>query len=432
MVGRLCSQSSPACCSLPRRRAGGAAARRPRHRRDGISDARPRICSPIRSSPGSTSCSIRASSTRTGWRFAWPSRPTSRSARSSERAARSESSSTSATRQRSAASTWAASLRAPRQHWARRRRDGPGGTRSGFLPSRSSTRRTTTAPVLLTERFPPLEVVSRINTARLQGLDPDAGRVRRARSSRASRRPTRRTVPGPALLAGLLFVAAFLLRSSRSCSSAACFFGAGEKRGGVARCHRSSVRSRSSIGAPDETTPKTGARRWRHSPPCSSETASVHSPRRPGSSRGRSRRPPANGPVRPEPRRAELSGRRAMALRPDRREPRLPFAELKALRRPLRRTTILRVLLGSALAAVFVAALVVARDRDAQPDGLLPAGRHRHDRPRPVREHRPATGVRRAGAPRCRRGRADRRHRLLRHCLRARARPARPARIWRR
>jgi len=79
--------------------------------------------------------------------------------------------------------------------------------------------------------------------------------------------------------------------------------------------------------------------------------------------------------VRPEPRRAALSGGRAIALLPDRRAPRLPFAELKALRRPLLRTTILRVLLGSALAAVFVAALVVARERDAQPDGLLPAGR---------------------------------------------------------
>ena len=61
-------------------------------------------------------------------------------------------------------------------------------------------------------------------------------------------------------------------------------------------------------------------------------------------------------------------------MRSDRREPGLPFAEVAALRRPLLRTAVLRVVLGVALMAVLIAALVVARDRDAQPDALLPAG----------------------------------------------------------
>ncbi|MEJ7791203.1 MAG: vWA domain-containing protein [Gaiellaceae bacterium] len=56
------------------------------------------------------------------------------------------------------------------------------------------------------------------------------------------------------------------------------------------------------------------------------------------------------------------------------REPGLPYGELEALRRPLLRTTVLRLLLGVALAAVLVAALVLAWSRDAQPDPLLPAG----------------------------------------------------------
>ncbi|MBA3428010.1 MAG: VWA domain-containing protein, partial [Actinobacteria bacterium] len=51
-----------------------------------------------------------------------------------------------------------------------------------------------------------------------------------------------------------------------------------------------------------------------------------------------------------------------------------PYGELEALRRPLLRTTVLRLLLGVALAAVLVAALVLAWSRDARPDPLLPAG----------------------------------------------------------
>jgi hypothetical protein len=56
------------------------------------------------------------------------------------------------------------------------------------------------------------------------------------------------------------------------------------------------------------------------------------------------------------------------------REPGLPYGELDAIRRPLLRTTVLRVLLGVALASALVAAFVVARSRDAQPDPLLPVG----------------------------------------------------------
>jgi hypothetical protein len=55
-------------------------------------------------------------------------------------------------------------------------------------------------------------------------------------------------------------------------------------------------------------------------------------------------------------------------------EPRLPYGELGALRRPVLRATALRLVLGAALAGVLVAALVVALGRDARPDALLPAG----------------------------------------------------------
>jgi hypothetical protein len=60
--------------------------------------------------------------------------------------------------------------------------------------------------------------------------------------------------------------------------------------------------------------------------------------------------------------------------RPPERPPGLPYAELSALRWPLVRTTLFRVLLGLGLAAALVAALAVARSRDAQPDPLLPVG----------------------------------------------------------
>ena len=56
------------------------------------------------------------------------------------------------------------------------------------------------------------------------------------------------------------------------------------------------------------------------------------------------------------------------------RDPALPHGELAALRGPIRRTTVLRLLLGLALAGVFVAALAHARGRDARPDPLLPVG----------------------------------------------------------
>jgi hypothetical protein len=59
-------------------------------------------------------------------------------------------------------------------------------------------------------------------------------------------------------------------------------------------------------------------------------------------------------------------------LRP--RDPRLPYGGVGALRRPRRRTTAFRVLLGLALIAVLVSALVVALGRDARPDALLPVG----------------------------------------------------------
>ena len=65
-----------------------------------------------------------------------------------------------------------------------------------------------------------------------------------------------------------------------------------------------------------------------------------------------------------------------MAALPDalRGEPRLPYGELGALRRPVLRTTAVRLLLGAALVGVLVAAFVVALGRDARPDALLPAG----------------------------------------------------------
>ena len=56
------------------------------------------------------------------------------------------------------------------------------------------------------------------------------------------------------------------------------------------------------------------------------------------------------------------------------RDPALPHGELAALRRPIRRTMALRVTLGLALAAVFLAALAHSRERDARPDPLLPPG----------------------------------------------------------
>jgi hypothetical protein len=59
-------------------------------------------------------------------------------------------------------------------------------------------------------------------------------------------------------------------------------------------------------------------------------------------------------------------------LRP--REERLPYGELPALRRPVLRARFLRVVLALALAVIFLAALAVARSRDAQPSAILPAG----------------------------------------------------------
>lgn len=56
------------------------------------------------------------------------------------------------------------------------------------------------------------------------------------------------------------------------------------------------------------------------------------------------------------------------------REPRLPYGELGALRRPRLRATAFRAVLGLALVGMFGAALVVALGRDARPDALLPAG----------------------------------------------------------
>ena len=57
-----------------------------------------------------------------------------------------------------------------------------------------------------------------------------------------------------------------------------------------------------------------------------------------------------------------------------RRNGRLPYGELSSLRRPIVRTTLFRAVLGLCLAGVLLAALVVARGRDARPDPLLPVG----------------------------------------------------------
>ena len=56
------------------------------------------------------------------------------------------------------------------------------------------------------------------------------------------------------------------------------------------------------------------------------------------------------------------------------RERALPVSEPAALTRAVRRTRLLRAVLGLALAASLLAALVLARSRDARPDALLPAG----------------------------------------------------------
>jgi hypothetical protein len=56
------------------------------------------------------------------------------------------------------------------------------------------------------------------------------------------------------------------------------------------------------------------------------------------------------------------------------REPLLPHGELQALRRPVRRTTVFRLLLGFCLVVVVLAAVLIARGRDARPDPVLPAG----------------------------------------------------------
>jgi hypothetical protein len=65
-----------------------------------------------------------------------------------------------------------------------------------------------------------------------------------------------------------------------------------------------------------------------------------------------------------------------MAALPDalRGEARLPHGELGALRRPIVRATVFRLMLAAALVGVLLAALVVALGRDARPDALLPAG----------------------------------------------------------
>jgi hypothetical protein len=65
-----------------------------------------------------------------------------------------------------------------------------------------------------------------------------------------------------------------------------------------------------------------------------------------------------------------------MVALPDalRREPGLPHGELRALRRPVLRTSAFRLILGLALVGLWLFALVVALERDARPDALLPAG----------------------------------------------------------
>jgi hypothetical protein len=56
------------------------------------------------------------------------------------------------------------------------------------------------------------------------------------------------------------------------------------------------------------------------------------------------------------------------------REPVIPYGDVGVLRRPIRRAGVLRTVLGLALAGVLLAALAVARGRDARPDPLLPPG----------------------------------------------------------
>jgi hypothetical protein len=56
------------------------------------------------------------------------------------------------------------------------------------------------------------------------------------------------------------------------------------------------------------------------------------------------------------------------------REAVLPFGEPSALFRVVRRTRLVRVGLGLVLGALLVAAVIVARSRDARPDAVLPAG----------------------------------------------------------
>jgi len=64
----------------------------------------------------------------------------------------------------------------------------------------------------------------------------------------------------------------------------------------------------------------------------------------------------------------------AVRPRPPRHERGLPYGEVASLRRPVVRTTVFRAALGLALTGLLLAALAVARERDARPDGLLPAG----------------------------------------------------------
>lgn len=59
-------------------------------------------------------------------------------------------------------------------------------------------------------------------------------------------------------------------------------------------------------------------------------------------------------------------------LRP--REQRLPYGELAAMRRPLTRAALLRLLLALGLAGTALAALLIAFSRDARPSAVLPAG----------------------------------------------------------
>ena len=276
MVGRRAASSArlPAGCSR-RRRAGGAAARRPRHRRDNIADAdhaslrrsgrrpvgRGARSEAVRSGPAGGSPGLRA--LRAG-RRGRANAPHGRKTRPSQLRDNAP-----------LPPRAAASLRAPRRHSARRRRDEPSATRSGFLRSRSSTRRTTgPRRCLLTQRFPPLEVVSRINTARLARSGCETRTARRFRREHRGTRH-RRTASGPALLAGLSarggipgralpVVARLALSLQRRWREA-------RRSGPLSPLERAlALVDWTRRGA---TTPKTGVRRWRHSPTCSSRTA---------------------------------------------------------------------------------------------------------------------------------------------------------------